>query len=84
MQFKSIDEVRTLKSHYDVANELFFKKDYDGALAAYHKCIEIDSNHIPSLYKLAQLYNITGDTDKAGSYSQKANGIMNGIWAEKR
>lgn len=58
---------------YNLGSAYFKLKKYDKAKEAYIRCHNLDPNHVFSILRLAQLFEILGDLDTAKKFYQKVN-----------
>ena len=77
------NEIKEIEAYYNKANELFENKDYKEAIGKYLICLQINSLHIPSLFKVSKAFKIIGDTVKAKEYSTMAKDILMRLWDKK-
>ncbi|QFZ54756.1 hypothetical protein FEZ18_08075 [Oceanihabitans sp. IOP_32] len=82
LDLKFDDEIKDLESNYKQGNALFDSGDYKQAIGKYLICIQINSMHIPSLYKLANIFKIIDDKAKAEYYSNLAKDMLITLWDE--
>ncbi len=58
---------------YNLGSAYLKLKDYEKAKKAYLKCYQLDPSHIFTIIRLAQLFEISGELDKAEQFYKKVN-----------
>jgi tetratricopeptide (TPR) repeat protein len=76
-------EVSDIKNHFMEANDLVEKGKYEEAISQYLICLQINNMHIPSIYKLAVVYSLTGNNEKADYYDNMARKLLGSLWDRK-
>lgn len=76
-------EIKEIEEHFKNANELFKNRFYKEAIEQYLICLKINDMHIPSMYKLAEVYIQIGDKSKAEFYEGMAKDLLTRIWDKK-
>lgn len=64
------------ESYFRAGQIYMIKEDYEKALAAFNKSIEINKQHVPSLVLSARILNEIGEVQNAITYLQEARKIM--------
>ncbi|MFD1616116.1 universal stress protein [Gelatiniphilus marinus] len=80
LDLKYDNEVKEIEDYFKQANTLVKSGSYQEAIAKYLICLEINSMHIPSMYKLAHVFKILDNKEKAKYYSRMAKNILTRIW----
>lgn len=83
LQFKVSNEMKEMELSYKKGNQFFKEKFYEDAIGKYMICLQINSMHIPSMFKLAELFKITGDPLKETYYGDMAKDILNRVWDDE-
>lgn len=76
-------EIKEIETHFNNANRLTKSGFYNEAIGQYLICLQINDMHIPSMYKLVELYKITGDDEKVGYYDKMAKDLLQRLWDKK-
>lgn len=82
-QIKYDDEIKEIEAHYKNANNLFKNGFHKDAIGQYLICLQINSVHIPSMFKLAKVFKIIDDHTKAKHYSDMANEVLTSLWDDE-
>ncbi len=77
------EDVSEFAEHYRIAENLFEGALYDEALLQYNICLEINSMHVPSLFKLSKIYKLKGNEEKSKSCNALAISILDKMWDKK-
>lgn len=83
IQVKFDNEIKEIEIHYNNANELVESGLYKDAIDQFMICLQINDMHIPSMYKLAELYSKLGDNPKANYYDNMAKELLARLWDKK-
>jgi nucleotide-binding universal stress UspA family protein len=78
-----IAEITEIETHFKKANDLVHGNFYKEAIGKYLICLEINSMHIPSMFKLTKVFKIIGDHAKAEYYSAMAKDVLTRLCDEK-
>lgn len=76
-------EIKEIEIHFNNADKLQKSGMYKEAIDQCLICLQINDMHIPSMYKLAQLYNILGDKAKVAYYEKMATELLQRLWDKK-
>src|SRR5690554_5931104 len=82
-QIKYDDEIKEIEAHYKNANNLFKNGFHKDAIGQYLICLQINSVHIPSMFKLAKVFKIIDDHIKAKHFSDMANEVLTSLWDDE-
>jgi len=77
------NEIIEIESYYKSANELAKNGQYKEAIGKYLICLQINSMHIPSMFKLSEIFRTIEDHEKAKHYSDMAKDVLARIWDDK-
>lgn len=83
IQLRFDNEIKEIEIHFKNANELFENGFYEEAISQYTICLQINHMHIPSMYKLAEVHKIMGDSVKTGYYKNMAKDLLSRLWDKK-
>ena len=76
----SYDEI---EKQFKKANELVHHKIYKEAIGKYLICLEINSLHIPSMFKVSNVFKMIDDHAQAKYYSDMAKDVLTRLWDEE-
>jgi universal stress protein E len=82
-QLQLDNEIREIEIHFKNGIELTESGFYKEAINQFRICLQINDMHIPTLYKLAELYKITGDLTSSDYFKNKAKEILTKLWDKK-
>jgi len=83
IQLKFNNEIREIEIHLKNAENLVKSGFYKEAINQYKICLQINDMHIPSMYKLAEVYRIIGDNVKGKYYDTMAKDLLARLWDKK-
>lgn len=83
VQLKIDLEIREIEEHFKNGNELLRNGFYEAAIDQFLICLKINDMHIPSLYKLSEIYRIQGNAVKSDYYENLAKTILARLWDKK-
>lgn len=83
IQLKLDNEIKEVEIHFNNGIELVKSGFYEEAINQFMICIQINDMHIPSVYKLAELHTILGDTAKSRYFDNMAKDILTRLWDKK-
>ncbi len=83
IQLKFDDEIKEIEIHFKNANKLVESGFNEEAINQFLICLQINDMHIPSMYKLAELYEKNGDSPKAKYYDDMAEELLARLWDKK-
>ena len=66
--------IKEIAVHYKIGEELISNAFYEKAIEQFKICLQVNDMHIPSINKLAELYEKLGDTEKSLYYKDKGKG----------
>lgn len=76
-------EIREIEIHFKNAERLLKSGLYNEAIAQSLICLRINDMHVPSMYKLAELYKIIGDNENVEYYEKMAKDLLQRLWDKK-
>ena len=77
------NEIKEIETHFANGNKLFKSGLLKEAVEQYLICLQINDMHVPSIYKLAELYKNLGDEQKAEYYEKMAKDLLRRLWDNK-
>ena len=77
------NEIKDIEEHYKNGNELFKSGLNKDAIDQFLICLQINDMHVPSMYKLAEIYKSMGETTKVAYYEKMAKDLLTRIWDKK-
>jgi len=83
IQLKIDNEIREIELHFHNGNELVKNAFYQDAIIEFQKCLQINDMHIPSMYRLAKIFDKLGDVNKSEFYMKMTKEILSKIWDRK-
>ena len=83
IQLKFDNEIKEIEVHLKNANDLVKSGFHKEAISQYMICLQINDMHIPSMYKLAEVYRTIGDNAKAKYYENMAKDLLARLWDKK-
>ena len=83
IQLKLEHEIKEIEVHFKNGEELIKNGLYDDAINQFLICLQVNDMHIPSINKLAELYNKINDTNKSLYYENMAKEILSKLWDRK-
>jgi nucleotide-binding universal stress UspA family protein len=83
VQLKIDQEIREIEDHFKNGNELLKNGFYEAAIDQFLICLKINDMHIPSIYKLSEVYRIQGNAVKSDYYENLAKTILARLWDKK-
>ncbi len=83
IQLKLDNEIKKIEVHFKNGEELIKNAFFEAAIDQFLKCLHVNQMHIPSMYKLAEVYSMKGDTDKSIFYENMAKEILSKLWDRK-
>lgn len=75
--------IKEIAVHYKIGEELISNAFYEKAIEQFKICLQVNDMHIPSINKLAELYEKLGDTEKSLYYKDMATEILQKTWDKK-
>lgn len=82
-QLRLDSEVKGIEAHFNNGGRLQKSGLYQEAIEQYLICLQINDMHVPSMYKLAKLYKITGNQEKMDYYNNMASDLLSRLWDKK-
>lgn len=82
-KLKFDNEIKDIEEHYNYGNDLYKSGLNKDAIDQYLICLQINDMHIPSMYKLAELYKTMDDSTKTAYYEKLAKDLLTRIWDKK-
>lgn len=82
-QLKFDNEIKEIEVHLENAMVLVKKGLYKEAIGQYQVCLQINDMHIPSMYKLAEIYRKMGEETRANYYDNMAKDLLSKLWDKK-
>ncbi len=82
-QLRFDTEIKEIEVHIENARVLVEKGLYKEAIGQYLVCLQINDMHIPSMYKLAQIYRKIGEEGRATFYDNMAKDLLSKLWDKK-
>ncbi|SMO85866.1 Nucleotide-binding universal stress protein, UspA family [Saccharicrinis carchari] len=82
-QLKFDTEIKEIEVHLQNARVLLQKGLYKEAIGQYQMCLQINDMHIPSMYKLANIYRKIGEEKRAIHYDNMGKDLLSKLWDEK-
>ncbi|MBN1182686.1 MAG: universal stress protein [Bacteroidales bacterium] len=76
-------EIKEIESHLDTAKKLVENGYYKEAINQYKICLQINDMHVPSMYRIANLYKKLGQETEAALYDSMAKEILSRLWDKK-
>ena len=76
-------EIKEIETHFGYAEKLQKNGYYKEAINQHLICLQINDMHVPSMYKLAKLYEITGDQVQSDYYEKLATDLLQRLWNKK-
>ena len=70
-------KIKDIEHHCKNGKELLADGYIDEALEQFHICLDLNNMHIPTLYGLASVYELTGDLSKAKMFRSIASDVFN-------
>lgn len=83
IQLKLDNEIKEIELHFKNGEELVKNGFYEEAITQFLMCLQVNNMHIPSLNRLAELYNKQGDTKKSLFYENMEKEIFSKLWDKK-
>lgn len=83
IQLKFDNEIKEIEIHFKNATDLLKNGYYEEAINQFMICLHINDMHIPSIYKLAEVYRTIGYKAKAEYYDNMAKDLLARIWDKK-
>jgi nucleotide-binding universal stress UspA family protein len=83
VQLKIDQEIREIEEHFKYGNELLKNGFYEAAIGQFLVCLKINDMHIPSIYKLSEVYKMIGNSVKSDYYDNLAKTILARLWDKK-
>jgi len=83
IQLKLDHDIKEIEVHFKNGEELIKNGFYEEAINQFLICLQVNDMHIPSMKKLAELYNKSGDTNKSLFYENMAKEILSKLWDKK-
>ncbi|WP_439185213.1 universal stress protein [Carboxylicivirga taeanensis] len=79
-QLRFDNELKEIEVHLENAQRLIDKGFLEEAIQQYQICLQINDMHIPSMYRLAGIYQKMGQKSKADYYENMAKEVLNKLW----
>ena len=76
-------EIKEIESHLDTARKLVENGYYKEAINQYKICLQINDMHVPSMYRIANLYKKLGQETEATLYDNMAKEVISRLWDKK-
>lgn len=83
IDLKYDNEVKEIEIYFKQANDLAESGSYQQAIGKYLICLQVNSMHIPSMYRLANAFKNINNSEKANYYSNMAKDILVRLWDNK-
>jgi nucleotide-binding universal stress UspA family protein len=83
IQLKLDNKIKEIEVLFKNGEELIKNAFYEEAINQFLKCLKVNDMHIPSMNKLAKLYNQLGDKNKSLTYENMAKEILSKLWDRK-
>jgi nucleotide-binding universal stress UspA family protein len=83
IQLKLDNEIKEIEVHFKNGEELIRNAFYEEAIEQFLMCLQVNDMHIPSMNKLAELYNKSGDKNKSLYYQNMVKKILTKLWDRK-
>jgi nucleotide-binding universal stress UspA family protein len=83
IQLKLDNEIKEIEEHFKNGEELIKNVFYKEAINQFLICLQVNDMHIPSMNKLAEVYDKLGDTGKSLYYKNMAKEILSRLWDRK-
>jgi universal stress protein E len=83
IKLKLDNEIKEIEIHFKNGEELIKNAFYEEAIEQFLICLQVNDMHIPSLNRLAEIYNKTGDARKSMYYKDMAKEILSRLWDRK-
>lgn len=82
-QLRLDNEIKEIASHFNNAEKLQKSGFFKEAIDQYLICLQINDMHVPSMFKLAKLYEIIGDKNQGAYYEKLATDLLRRLWDKK-
>lgn len=82
-QLRLDHEIKEITTHFEYADKLQKSGFFKEAIGQYLICLQINDMHVPSMFKLAKLYEIVGDKPQSAYYEKMATEILRRLWDKK-
>jgi nucleotide-binding universal stress UspA family protein len=76
-------EIKEIEEHYKIGEELISNAFYEKAIEQFKICLQVNDMHIPSINKLAGIYEKLGNAEKSFYYNNMATEILMKTWDKK-
>jgi universal stress protein E len=76
-------EIKEIETHFSNATKLQKSGLYKEAIQQCLICLQINDMHVPSMFKLAKLYEFLGDDAKVAYYEKTATEVLRRLWDKK-
>ncbi|MDP2237736.1 MAG: universal stress protein [Bacteroidales bacterium] len=83
IKLKIDNEIKEIEAHFKNGEELIKNALYEDAIDQFLICLEVNDMHIPSMHKLTEIYDKTGDAVKSLYYKNMAKEILSKLWDRK-
>jgi universal stress protein E len=83
IKLKLDNEIKEIEVHFKNGEELIKNAFYEEAIDQFLICLQVNDMHIPSMNRLAEIYNKTGDARKSIYYKDMAKEILSRLWDRK-
>jgi universal stress protein E len=83
IKLKLDNKIKEIEIHFKNGEELIKNAFYEEAIEQFLICLQVNDMHIPSLNRLAEIYNKTGDARKSMFYKDMAKEILSRLWDRK-
>jgi universal stress protein E len=83
IKLKLDNEIKEIEAHFKNGEELIKNAFHEEAIDQFLICLQINDMHIPSMNRLAEIYDKTGDTSKSIYYKDMAKEILSRLWDRK-
>jgi nucleotide-binding universal stress UspA family protein len=83
IQLKIDNEIKEIEVHFKNGEELVKNAFYEEAIDQFRICLHVNNMHIPSIHKLAEIHEKTGDVAKSHYYKNMAKEILSRLWDRK-
>ena len=77
------NELNEIETHFSNASRLLKSGLHKEAVNQYLTCLQINDMHIPSMYKLAEVYKTLGENEKVIYYEKMAKDLLQRLWDNK-
>lgn len=83
IQLRIENEIKEIEIHFKHGNALTEDGFFEEAIKQFKICLQINDMHIPSYYKLAEVFKKIGDNSRAEHYNKTAEELLARLWDKK-